>query len=78
MVFLVFLDAFSRSLDEHNGYIEEMYLNLHINNKISHIKLIMSEISADLKNLFWPQKPQIWKLKSDFIPIQKVFRLTAK
>ena len=43
--------------------IKKVFPKTANNKKISHIKLIMSEISADLKNLFWPKIPPILKLE---------------
>ena len=38
----------------------------------------MSEILANLKNIYREQKPRFWNLKSDFFPIEKVFRRFSK
>ena len=36
-------------------------------------ELIMSEVSKDLRNIFFPKYPRFWNLKSDFFPLKKSF-----
>ena len=43
----------------------------------STLELIMSEISANLKDIFWPRKPPFLKLEVGFFSDKKSFRKTA-
>ena len=43
------------------------------NKKKTYFKLIMSEISENSKNLFWPQKPPILKVEIRFYSDRKCF-----
>jgi len=55
--------------------IEKVFRKTAIYAKLSFFKLIMSEVSKDLRNFF---QPQFWKMKLEYFPIKKVFRKTAK
>ena len=33
----------------------------------------MTEVSANLRNIFFPKYPRFWKLKLDFFPVKKSF-----
>ena len=46
--------------------------------ELSYIKLIMTEISRNLRNIFFGKYPRFWNLKSDFFPIEKLFRRFSK
>ena len=46
--------------------IKKVFRKTANNKKITYFKPIMSEISANLKNLFWPPKPPILKVEVGF------------
>ena len=43
--------------------------------ELSSYKLIMTEVSRILRNIFFPKYPRFWKLKLDFCPLKKVFEI---
>ena len=43
--------------------------------KLSFYKLIMTEVSRNLRNIFLAKIPPIWKLKLDFCPLKKSFQI---
>ena len=58
--------------------IKKLFRKTANNKKITYFKLITSEVSANLKNLFWSNNYRFWNFKLDFFPIKKVFRKSAK
>ena len=40
-----------------------------------HYKLIMTEVSKNLRNFFFTKYPRFWNLKLDFFPLKKVFEI---
>ena len=43
--------------------------------ELSFYKLIMSEVSRNLRNIFFTKYPPFWNLKLDFFPLKKVFEI---
>ena len=53
--------------------IEKVFRKTAKTKNFSTLELIMSEISANLKNIFWPRKPPILKLEVGFFSDRKRF-----